>query len=123
MRIRAPLFFRLASIPSPVYPVCADYRRGVSGMTRKKTFDSESVGSIRSPIRKRTPLEQAIAVQSDRRARYEAKMRARGFRRTTVWLRVEDLDAFQEVVRIKNGGEGDLAAACARLLGTARNDG
>lgn len=42
-------------------------------------------------MRKRTASEQAKAVQRDRRARYEAKMRAEGFKKTSVWVREDRL--------------------------------
>jgi len=45
----------------------------------------------RSSIRKRTPLEQAIAEQSAANARYEAKRKREGFKRTTVWTPEERL--------------------------------
>lgn len=41
-------------------------------------------------INKRTPLEQAIAEKTDRNARYEAKKRKQGLKRSTFWCR-EDL--------------------------------
>lgn len=48
-------------------------------------------------IKKRTPLEQAIAEKTDRRARYDAKMSREGFKKTTFWVRsdrVEEVKAF-----------------------------
>ena len=37
-------------------------------------------------IRKRTPLEQAIAEEKDPRVRWDKKMREKGFRRTTIMV-------------------------------------
>lgn len=61
-------------------------------------------------IRKRTPLEEAIACQKDRRARYDAKMRKAGFKRTTIWVREDQLEAVKSFVAkvndaLREGGE------------------
>lgn len=53
-------------------------------------------------IRKRTPAEQARALKSDRRARYDAKMRAEGFKRTTVWVREDRLDEVKAFIERVN---------------------
>lgn len=45
----------------------------------------------RNDIRKLSPLEQAIAERSDRRRRYDARMRDAGFKKTTVYVRAERL--------------------------------
>lgn len=67
-----------------------------------RRVDSTSKPSQTGDIRKRTPLEQAIAEQTNPRARYDAKMIRDGFKRTTIWVRAEVLDEVKEFVRQKN---------------------
>ncbi|MDE8651897.1 hypothetical protein [Novosphingobium album (ex Liu et al. 2023)] len=55
-------------------------------------------------IRKRTPLEQAIAEKTDRNARYEVRMRQKGFKRTTIWVREDRLDEVKAFVHRLNEG-------------------
>lgn len=63
-------------------------------------------------IRKRTPLEQAIAERTDKRARYLAKKRREGFTQTTLLVRTECLEQVKAYVRQLNdaapeGGAND----------------
>ena len=60
-------------------------------------------------IKKRTPLEQAIAEKTNRRVRYEAKLRKEGFKKTTVYVRAERWDevkAFIDKVNSDPQGAG-----------------
>lgn len=56
----------------------------------------------KSDIRKRTPLEQAIAEQTDRRARHEAKKLREGYTKTSFWVRTDRLDEVKSFVRSIN---------------------
>lgn len=56
----------------------------------------------KSDIRKRTPPEQAIAEQTSRVARYEARMRAKGFKRTTIFVREDRLDEVKAFIKAVN---------------------
>ena len=62
-------------------------------------------------IRKRTPLEQAIAEQTNRRARYEAKREREGFIRTTFYVpkdRLAEVKAFiQKLNAVPQGSAND----------------
>lgn len=66
---------------------------GVDAMTTRRDTDD---------IRKRTPLEQAIAEQTDRRARYQAKKAREGFKQTTLLVRVEALEEVKAFVKSVN---------------------
>jgi hypothetical protein len=89
--------------------VHADNVYGVSMRTGR--FDPALLGELSvshrksdsgSDIRKRTPLEQAIAEQTDRRARYEAKRQRDGFKRTTVYVREDQLEVVKAFIRKAN---------------------
>lgn len=67
-------------------------------------------------IRKRSPLEQAIAERTDRRVRYDASMREQGFTRTTIWVREDCLAGVRELVRVLNDAEGDRVALVRDLI-------
>lgn len=64
--------------------------------------DRKASKSQKSDIRKRTPLEQAIAEQTDRRARHDAKKVSMGLKRTTFWVRPEALDRIREFINSVN---------------------
>lgn len=64
-------------------------------MARKKA-DSGST------IRKRTPLEQAIAEQTNPRARYDRRMADAGYHRTTIWVRKDRLDEVKAFIKKVN---------------------
>ncbi len=53
-------------------------------------------------IRKRTPLEQAIAEKTDRRRRYDAKMERQGFKRTTIYVRADRLEEVKAFIQRVN---------------------
>lgn len=53
-------------------------------------------------IRKRTPLEQAIAEKTDRRARYAAKRRSEGFKHTNFWVREDCLPEVRAFIQMVN---------------------
>ena len=74
-----------------------------SVLTEGGMVDSNHGGRQSGDIRKRTPLEQAIAVKTDRRARYEASMREKGYKRTTIWVREDGLPEVHAFVRRING--------------------
>lgn len=62
-------------------------------------------------IRKRTPLEQAIAEKTDRRIRYESSMKDKGLKKTTMWSREDTLSAIQTLNRLMAGEKGDEIAS------------
>lgn len=66
------------------------------------TVDRKKASAQKGSIRKRTPLEQAIAEQTDKRARYDARLRQQGFKRTTIWVREDRLDQLKELVKSLN---------------------
>lgn len=84
-------------------------------------FDRWSlVGKSRKPIpcpgddvRKRSPLEQAIAEKKDRRARYEAKLRRNGLKTSTLATREEYWPVIRAFAADLN--EGDKEAAIRNL--------
>ena len=49
-------------------------------------------------IRKRTPLEQAIAEKKDRRVRYDARMREKGYKRTSFWIPEDRIAEVKEFI-------------------------
>lgn len=53
-------------------------------------------------IKKRTPLEQAIAEKTDRRAKYEAKRKRDGLIKTTVWVRSDRVEEVKAFIRSVN---------------------
>lgn len=53
-------------------------------------------------IRKRTPAEQARAVKSDRRARYEAKKEREGFKRTLFYVKADKLEEVRQFIQRVN---------------------
>ena len=59
---------------------------------------------------KRSPLEQAIAEKTDRRARYEAAQRKAGMVKTSMWVFGECLDDVKALVRILNNDTGPARA-------------
>ncbi len=62
-------------------------------------------GSIKTagPMpQKRTPLEEAIAQQTDKRARYDARQREKGFVKTSLWVRKEYLLDLKVYVALLN---------------------
>lgn len=65
--------------------------------------------SQKSDIRKRTPLEQAIAEQTSRRERYEARRRQSGFKKTTIYVREELFPQVQQLLRLANGDDAEQA--------------
>lgn len=71
--------------------------------------DSRKAKAVTSDIRKRTPLEKAIAEQTDRRRKHDAKMERQGLKRTTFWVRPEalaEIRAFISQVNARALGEG-----------------
>jgi len=64
--------------------------------------DRKKPTAHKSAIRKRTPLEQAIAEQTNPRARFDAKMEQRGFKRTTIWVHRDGLDKVKAFIREVN---------------------
>lgn len=56
----------------------------------------------KADIRKRLPLEQAIAEQSDRRVRWEAKRKEQGFVRTSFIVHQDALEQVKAFVREAN---------------------
>lgn len=83
---------------------------GSVGIDRKKAQRQASA------IRKRTPLEQAIAEQTDPRIRWDAKKREEGFKRTTMMVRTEAIPEVKAVVRLLNRGEGDVQSRLRDLV-------
>ena len=79
---------------------------------RAKATESEN------GIRRRSPLEQAIAESADRRVRYESKMREEGFKRTTIWVRADYLGALQTLVKVINGTDGKNQVVLQQLVET-----
>ena len=55
-----------------------------------------------STIRKRTPLEQAIAEQKDRRVHWDREQAARGFKRTSMMVHVSKIEEVKAFVRRMN---------------------
>ena len=64
--------------------------------------DRKSKNALSGDIRKRTPQEQAIAEQTSRRARYEARLRKSGFKKTTVWVPGDRLEELKALVKAWN---------------------
>lgn len=75
---------------------------------------------------KKTPIEQAIAAQTDRRLRYDQKMREAGNRKVTLWVPEPLAEPLREAMKaITNGDGGDIRkefseavlalAACYRI--------
>lgn len=64
----------------------------------------------------KSPIEQHIAEQTDRRARYERAQREAGFRRTTLWVKEDCIDDVRTVIRILNATNGNHRAAIKALL-------
>lgn len=52
----------------------------------------------------KTPLEQAIAEQTDRRARYDAKMRKAGFVRLSIWCPASAVDEVKALIKARSDG-------------------
>lgn len=66
---------------------------------------------------RRTPLEAAIAAQTDRQAAYEKRQRDAGLTKTCVWVPIADADALKEAARIARQAqerqEGPSCVLCA----------
>ena len=84
---------------------CIPHRPALRGIyaERALTIRTDGVSGVVSnrsdrAIRKRTPLEQAIAEEKDPRVRWDAKMRAKGFRRTTIMVHESKLEAVKVYV-------------------------
>lgn len=72
------------------------------GIDRKKAQRQASA------IRKRTPLEQAIAEQTDPRLRWDAKKREQGFTRTSFMVRGQAVPELKALVRALNDDEATI---------------
>lgn len=68
-------------------------------------------------IKRRSPIEQAIAEKKDRRARYVRLMREQGYHQTTIWVRRDKLEAAKTAVHILNDPDSQLHAELFFLLG------
>lgn len=64
----------------------------------------------------RSPIEQAIAEQKDRRAKYERSMREQGFERKTLWAKSDDWPQVRHIVRCLNATNGGFRADILALL-------
>lgn len=72
--------------------------------------DRKRASAQKSDIRKRTPLEQAIAEQTDARLKWDAKMASKGFKRTSMMVHVDRLDEVKAFIKRVN--EEALAGRC-----------
>lgn len=67
-------------------------------------------------IKRRTPEEQAIAEQTDRRPRYERRMREQGFHKTSFWVRADCVEEVKALVKILNASGGLYRKDLVKLL-------
>lgn len=56
---------------------------------------------------RKTPLEQAIANQTDRRLRYDERLREKGFKKTSLWVHPAILDDLRIIARASVASDGD----------------
>ena len=89
----------------------------LTGRYRPVTEGSMATGGT---MKKRTPLEEAIATRTDKRARYEAKMRAEGFKKTVLWLPVDCEGDIRQLVKLLGATNGELRRRLAVLVGGGR---
>lgn len=65
-------------------------------------------------VKRRSPLEQAIAEKTDRRARHEAKLRRQGMKKTSVWVREGSAAELLLLVKAVNQSDDEKALSALR---------
>lgn len=65
---------------------------------------------------KATPLERAIAVQKDRRVRYDQRMRDGGHKRLTLWCPEPFEDDVRELVKMLAGADAQAVGEGLRTV-------
>lgn len=74
-------------------------------------------------MKKRTPIEQAIAESSDRRAKYEAKMRADGFAKTSLWVPIDCLSDIRLLCKLLGATNGQYRRGLSLLVAAKFSSG
>lgn len=75
----------------------------------------ESVPCSGDDVRKRSPLEQAIAEKKDRRVRYNKRLAEKGLKVSTLPLREEYWPIVRALAADLNGCEGDFSKVVSNL--------
>ena len=69
-----------------------------------------------SVIRKRTPLEQAIAEKTNPRAKYDAKMVRNGFKRSSIWAEEATLDDLKRIAALSRDNPDHVRGAVRQFV-------